>query len=111
MYSPGGSVVREHEAAVAKAGFRLYWGPSAKKQAPDLGDALLHETAVSLLRAKMRVAKPDGFPWEETQDQWAARARKVVRDVNDSCDAHGLCLEFPSRLQSFVGSEGDKLRK
>lgn len=111
MYSPGGSVVREYEDAVEKAGIRLYWGPSAKQQAPDLGDVLLHETAVSWFRAKMRVAKPDGLPWEETQDQWAARARKVVRDINNSFDVHGLCLEFPSRLQSLVGSDGDRLRK
>ena len=111
MYSPGGTVVREYEDAVEKAGVRLYWGPSAKKQAPDLGDVLLHETAVSWFRAKMRVAKPDGLPWEETQGQWAARARKVVRDINGSFDVRGLCLEFPSRLQSLVRSEGDGLRK
>ena len=111
MYSPGGCVVREYEDAVEKAGLRLYWGPSAKKQAPDLGDVLLHETAVAWFRAKMRVAKPECLPWEETQDQWAARARKVVREINETCDVHGLCLEFPSRLQSLVESEGDRLRK
>ena len=69
MNSPGGSVVREQDDAVAKAGFRLYWGPSAKKQAPDLDDAPLHETTVSWLRANFRVAKLDGFPWKDTQDQ------------------------------------------
>ena len=111
MYSPGGSVVRDYEDAVAKAGFRLYWGPSAKKQAPDLGDVLLHETAVSWFRAKMRAATPDVLPWEETQELWAARARKVVRDINSTCDVHGLCLEFPSRLQDLVDREGDRLRK
>ena len=111
MYSPGGNVVRDYEDAVAKAGFRLYWGPSAKKQAPDLGDVLLHETAVSWFRAKMRTVAPDGLPWEETQEMWAARARKVVRDINSSCDVHGLCLEFPSRLQDLVDREGDRLRK
>ena len=47
----------------------------------------------------------------ETQDQWEARARNVVRDINDSFDVHGFCLEFPSRLQSLVASEGDRLRK
>ena len=111
MYSPGGSVVREYEDAIEQAGIRLYWGPSAKKQAPDLGDVLLHETAVSWFRAKMRAATPDVLPWEETQELWAARARKVVRDINSTCDVHGLCLEFPSRLQDLVDREGDRLRK
>ena len=111
MNPPGGSVVREQDDAIAKAGFRLYWGPSVKKQAPDLDDAPLHETTVSWLRANFRVAKLDGFPWKDTQDQWLARTRKVVRDISDSCDSHGLRLESPSCLQSLVGSEGDKLRK
>ena len=111
MYSPGGNVVRDYEDAVQSAGLRLYWGPSAKKQAPDLGDVLLHETAVSWFRSKMRATKPDVLPWEETQDQWAARARRVVRDVNANCEVRKLCLEFPARLQMLVDSEGDRLRK
>ena len=93
------------------AGLRLYWGPSAKKQAPDLGDVLLHETAVSWFRSKMRATKPDVLPWEETQDQWAARARRVVRDVNANCEVCKLCLEFPARLQVLMDSEGDRLGK
>ena len=47
MYSPHGHVVRVYEAAVEKTGLRLYWGPNAQQQSPDLGDVLLHETAVS----------------------------------------------------------------
>ena len=78
---------------------------------PDLGDVLLHETAASWLRAKMRAAAPDVLPWEETQEMWAARARKVLHDINSSCDVHGLCLEFPSRLQELLDREGDRLRK
>ena len=111
MYSPGGNVVHEYEDAVERSGFRLYWGPSAKRQAPDLGDVLLHETAVSWFRSKMRATKPDTLPWEETQELWAARARKVVRDVNASFEVRKLCLEFPSRLQMLTGNEGDRLRK
>lgn len=111
MYSPGGMVVRDYEDAVEKAGFRLYWGANAKKQAPDLGDVLLHETGVSWFRAKMRATKPDALPWEETQELWAARARRVVRDVNASCNVRKLCQEFPARLQMVVDQEGDRLRK
>ena len=104
-------VVRDYEDAIAKPGYRLYWGPSAATQAPDLGDVPLHETAVSWSRTKTRATKPDALPSEETQEQWAARARKVVRDINANLDVRGLCLEFPSRLQDVVDNEGDRLRK
>ena len=111
MYSPGRCVVHDYEGAVAKAGFRMFWGPSAKTEAPDLGDALLRETAISWFRAKMRTVKPRALPWEETREQWAARASEMVRDINSSYNVRGLCLEFPSRLQDIADSEGDRLRK
>ena len=71
----------------------------------------MHEMAVSWLRTKLRATKPDALPSEETQEHWAARARKVVRDINANLDVRGLCLEFPSRLQDIVGNEGDRLHK
>ena len=104
-------VVRDYEDAIAKPGYRLYWGPSAATQAPDLGDVPLHETAVSWSRTKTRATKPDALPSEETQEQWAARACKVVRDINANLDVRGLRLEFPSRLQDVVDNEGDRLCK
>ena len=66
---------------------------------------------VSVARSKMRTTKPDVLPWEETQDQWAARARRAVRDVNAKCEVRKLCLEFPARLQTLTDREGDRLRK
>lgn len=77
MYSPTGHVVHEYAAAVEETGFHLYWGPCAKRQAPDLGDVLLHETAVSWVRARLRKMKPLVAPWKETREQWMARMRKV----------------------------------
>ena len=35
----------------------------------------------------------------------------VVRQVNQECDVHSLCNEFPERLRSVISSEGDRLKK
>ena len=51
MYAPSGHVVHAYSDAVSKAGFRLYWGADARRQSPDMGDLLLHETAVSWFRS------------------------------------------------------------
>ena len=47
MYAHSGKVVSEYNRATTAAGFRLYWSEDAAKQAPDMGDLLLHETAVA----------------------------------------------------------------
>ena len=111
MYNPVGKVVQLYAAAVKKAGFNLHWGPDASRQSPDMGDILLHETAVAWLRKRMKAEKPQVLPWEETQDQWATRARQAVCHINANHDVAGLCREFPSRLQSVVETQGGRLRK
>jgi hypothetical protein len=111
MYNPHGKVVREYADALARHNFHLYWGPDARKQAPDMGDVLLHETAVSWFRNVLRKEKPEGLPWEETQAQWIVRARKAVAFVNKEYDVAGLCRQFPSRLQDVLDGEGERLNK
>ena len=69
MYAPLGMVVHAYAAAVASACFRLYWGQNVEEQAPDMGDLLLHETAVAWFRGEMRRTKPTVVPWEETRAQ------------------------------------------
>ena len=44
-----------------EAGFKLYWGADARKQSPDMGDVLLHETAVSWFRKRMSAERPEVF--------------------------------------------------
>ena len=111
MYAPSGRVVRPYADATNAAGFRLYWVPDAKQQAPDMGDMLLHETGVSWFRGRMRREKPEVVPWEETRAQWAARAARCVRQVNAEYDVAGLCREFPARLLDCIEREGDRLPK
>ena len=111
MYTPLGRLVGAYEAALADEGFHPYWGNDASAQAADMPDLLLHETAVALFRARMRKEAPQGLPWQETREAWAARARRVVRCINRNCDLQSLCREFPARLEACVASGGDRLRK
>ena len=111
MYNPVGKVVQAYAAAVENAGFNLHWGLDASRQSPDMGDVLLHETAVSWFRERMKAEKTQVLPWEETQEQWATRARRAVSYVNANHDVAGLCREFPQRLHSIAETEGERLRK
>ena len=56
MYAPSGQVVAAYECAVRECNFRLFWGPGAKKQSPDMPDLLLHETALAPGRAEAHEA-------------------------------------------------------
>ena len=92
-------------------GYHTYWGRDAQKQSPDMGDVLLHETAVAWFRKRMRTERPEVLPWEETQDMWVKRARRAVAAINQEYDVAGLCREFPERLQDLVDDGGERLRK
>ena len=71
LYGPAGKAVQEYAAAVEAAGFTLYWGRDAGRQSPDMGDVLLHETAVAWLRKRLAREKPDVPPWQETTALWS----------------------------------------
>lgn len=111
MYNPAGKIVWKYSEALAAAGFRSFWGDDASVQAPDMGDMLLHETAVAWLRQGLKAEKPCVPPWEETQLLWAQRARQVVRRINANFDVKGLCSAFPQRLSDVVSGSGERLRK
>ena len=61
MYNPAGKIVAKYRQAVKDAGFHVFWGDDASQQSPDMGDLLLHETAVAWLRKKMRKEKPQSI--------------------------------------------------
>ena len=111
MYNPAGKIVLKYAEALAVAGFRSFWGNDASQQSPDMGDMLLHETAVAWLRQGLKSEKPRVVPWEETQLQWGQRASQVVRRINANFDVKGLCSEFPRRLSAAETGNGERLRK
>ena len=111
MYTSRGYVVNKYKEAVDEMGFRLYWGEDATAQSPDMGDVLLHETAVAWFRKRMYKERPSTPPWLETPQAWDRRARRVVQHINDNFDVISLCRQFPQRLHAVVESEGERLRK
>ena len=50
MYTSVGKAVAIYAQAVEEAGFHLHWGHDAQRQSSDMGDVLLHETAVVWFR-------------------------------------------------------------
>ena len=109
MYSPPGAVTYFYEEALTAVGFSLYWGADASVQAPDMPHVLIHETAVAMFWNCLRRAKPVVLPWGETQEQWAARAGRVVVWMNARCNLVSLCKKFPERLHELLARDGDRL--
>ena len=72
-------------------------------------DVLLHETAVSWIRQKLTATTPKK-PWLETREQYAARLRQVVADINRSYAVGAFCQRFPDRLDELIRRQGDRLR-
>ena len=90
---------------------RLVWCADASRQSPDMGDVLLHETAVALFRKRMRYEQAMVAPWKETPDQWTARAKAAASAATKEYDLHGLCREFPGRLRALADNDGRRLKK
>ena len=111
MYTSNGRAVRAYSAAVKAAGLKLFWGEDATQQSPDMPDLLLHETAVAWFRKRMTQTPPACLPWEETQAEWTARARKAVSFLNSNYRADRLCQQFPQRLRACKDTDGERLRK
>ena len=77
MYNPAGKIVEKYQTALEAAGFRAFWGEDAARQSPDMGDVLLHETAVAMFRKRMRYDLATVAPWKETPQLWAKRAPHI----------------------------------
>jgi hypothetical protein len=85
-------------------------GENCGSQCGQLGDALLHETAVSWIRRRERMTLP-AQAWEETYEEFGVRMKGIVSDFNTRYDVCGLCHEFPERIQSLIDSGGAPLKK
>ncbi len=97
-----------YDRAGADCHFRLFWGPDAKQQSPEMPDLLLHETAVSWIRSALWRSKPEVVPWMETPEQWSRRMMKAV-DAASQKDVEGLCRSFPDRVGECILADGARL--
>ena len=110
FFHPNGAITAEWQAGLAKAGLRAYQGDDAGVQPGQVGDVLLHETAVSWLRTGLTATIP-ASPETETEDAYYARLQKVCADVNRRNDVAGLCKDFRAHLEKVVEKEGDAIGK
>ena len=50
-------------------------------------------------------------PWNESEEHFTKRIKRVVEHVNREYDVAGLCREMPSRMRDLVHTtRGDRLR-
>ena len=109
------AITGDYESACREHGFKSSQGSNSKKgphaQPGDIGDVLLHETAISWMRRREEATRPTK-PWEETPHDVAARLQAAVCHVNEQFEARALCKEFPKRLHDLVNTtRGDRLPK
>ena len=110
-----GTITGDYETACRAGGFKPWAGTNSKQgpraQPPDVGDVLLHETAISWLRRTEEKTRPRKT-WEETPDEFSKRLQKGVSHINKEFNVRGLCMEFPERLRALEhDTKGDRLRK
>jgi hypothetical protein len=48
-------------------------------------------------------------PWEETEQQFEARLKKIAQTINQDYNVADLCREFPQRINKMVEVGGEKL--
>ena len=108
-----GTITGDYESACRECGFQPWAGTNSKKgpraQPRDIGDVLLHETAISWLRREEENTRPC-TPWRETPVELEHRMLAAVRHINKEFDVRGLSLQFPERLRTLVVTDGDRLR-
>ena len=110
-----GTITGDYESALRMHGFKTWAGSNAlhgpRAQPRDIGDVLLHETAISWLRRREEKTRPQQ-PWLEAPHDFAERLEGVVAAINAQYKVRELCLEFPGRLQRLVHeTHGDRLPK
>ena len=105
-----GEVTPMYAAALREHGLRNYVGRNCGAQPGQMGDVLLHETAVSWIRLNERRTVPLRA-WEETREEFGHRIKEIVSGINREYDVEGLCREIPQRIQALVDGEGAKLKK
>ena len=85
-------------------------GDDASIQPGQLQELMLHETAVSWMRERLKQTVPKKA-WEETVDAYRSRLKACAAHINAKHDVKALCKEFPGRLAELSNRGGDRLGK
>ena len=111
LYNSGtGKITAKYAAALRAHGLKAFFGADASVQPGQLQEVMLHETAVSWIRARLAKTLPQK-PWEETAEAYASRLKACAAYINDHHDVTGLCRALPGRLELLRACEGDRICK
>ena len=111
FYDPGtGNIVPAFKAALRESNLRAFWGDDASAQPGNVQEMMLHETAVSWMRHRLRLSTPKSAA-EETRCEYESRLRDACRDINEHCDVEGLCRGFLKRMHALKDAQGGGLPK
>ena len=104
-----GDVTPTYKSVLRECGLKNFMGDNCGLQPGQLGDVLLHETAVAWVRRRERKTVP-APAWAETREAFGQRLKGIAQDFNNRYDVESLCRGFPKRVQQLVDGNGKKLR-
>lgn len=109
-YPATGGITPEFKNALSVNNLQAFFGDDAALQPGNVGDVLLHETAVAWVRYRLERTLPRS-PWTETMEEYGSRLKLIAQDINEKLNVDGLCREFPSRIMELIDRAGDRLAK
>jgi hypothetical protein len=110
FYTPvNGKITDAFKEALRANSFKAIHGENALAQPANFQDVLLHETAVSWMRTRLKQSLPTRC-WQETPEAYAQRLKRCCDEVNESYDVEGLCRDLGSRIEALYTSGGNRLK-
>jgi len=111
FYEAGsGAITESYRQALRAHGLKAFFGNDASIQPGQLQEVMLHETAVSWMRERLKRTLPKKS-WEETVEAYRSRLKACAAYINGKHDVEGLCLELPERVAELDKRKGDRLAK
>ena len=93
-----GKITAGYCEALRENGLQAFFSEDASVQPGQLQEVMLHETAVSWIRARLTKTLPKK-PWEESVDAYRSRPKACAAYCNGHYDVVGLCRALPKRVQ------------
>ena len=109
FYNSGtGRITRTYSAALRAHGLQAFLAADASIKPGQLQELMLHETAVSWIRDRLRRTLPRR-PWEETPEEYGSRLKACAAYINEHHNVDKLCRGLPARLHELNRLKGDRL--
>ena len=111
FYSPcNGAITAAYKQALRAHHLKPAMGDDASLQPGNLQELMLHETSVAWIRDGLAKSVP-AKAWEESREQYEARLKRIVEELNGKNDVEGLCRSFLARIDKLVAGESGRLRE